>query len=269
MSEVAFSTIYTQLVATRQRIVDTLFEIDDIELQQNPRIQAEYASSVGYLENNLLKWQLTARRLRRKLTLLRAAANSGQAVSNQQLDTTLDKEFSDWEQLLARRVSEQMAQLERKSSMRCASPSKSKEIVQIHRTLVKRLHPDIHPHQSDEAKRFFAMAQSAYKDGDLRLLRALLTATEDYEEPLATKSQNASEDDLEVSLAMAEAQLAVSQEHLSTLKSSRPYTLRALLDDHQELANLQKSLETRIEEQKHIASAFEQSICDLLGECHE
>lgn len=64
-------SILDELVATRRRIIEVLFEIDEIRLQVNPQILAEYAGAVGYLENDLYSWQLKARRLRREATSAR------------------------------------------------------------------------------------------------------------------------------------------------------------------------------------------------------
>lgn len=262
-------TLYQQLVDTRQQIVDVLFEIDDIQLQQNPAILAEYASSVGYLENDLLKWQLAARRARRKLALMRAAVNSAHLPSNEHLEAALDAEFSQWEQQLAQRMQEQLVNLERKASMRTMAPTKSKELARLHRLLVKRLHPDIHPHRSEEAEHFFSIAQAAYEMGDLQTLRALVTATEDFEASSPQDTPDTPEDDLSVSLAMAEAQLAVVQEQLAALKNSRPHTLRTLLENPRELAQVQKSLEARIDEQKQAAASYEAAIEELVERNHD
>ena len=63
------ATILEQISEARGRIADMLLEIDDIVLQVNPQIQADYATKIGYLENDLLKWQIAARRSRRRFAL--------------------------------------------------------------------------------------------------------------------------------------------------------------------------------------------------------
>ncbi len=68
----AKASIEKEICEARARIADLLLEIDDIVLQQNPQIEAEYATKIGYLENDLLKWQIAARRSKRRLALARA-----------------------------------------------------------------------------------------------------------------------------------------------------------------------------------------------------
>ena len=60
------ATVAGQIEEARARVADLLLEIDYIVLQANPQIEAEYATKVGYLENDLLKWQIAARRARRR-----------------------------------------------------------------------------------------------------------------------------------------------------------------------------------------------------------
>ena len=202
-------SILDELVATRRRIIEVLFEIDEIRLQVNPQILAEYAGAVGYLENDLYSWQLKARRLRREATLLRAAVNRGETLSNEELNAALDVEFQAWEEELSRRMADQLARLEYLTGSRELSPSETAEAKRLHRLLVKRLHPDIHPGQSDEERRFFAIAQAAYKAGDLQSLEAVATATEYLDEPLGSVGAGGGEKDAAVDLAMAEVQLNV------------------------------------------------------------
>ena len=71
----------SQIVDARARIAELLLEIDHIVLQVNPQIEAEYATKIGYLENDLLKWQIAARRARRRHALAQARVNCGIAFA--------------------------------------------------------------------------------------------------------------------------------------------------------------------------------------------
>ncbi len=259
-------SILDELVATRRRIIEVLFEIDEIHLQVNPQILAEYAGAVGYLENDLYSWQLKARRLRRKATLLRAAVNRGETLSNEELNAALDVEFQAWEEELSRRMADQLARLEYLTGSRELSPSETAEVKRLHRLLVKRLHPDIHPGQSDEERRFFAIAQAAYKAGDLQSLEAVATATEYLDEPLGSVGAGGGEQDAAVDLAMAEVQLNVLLGQLEELKSGHPYILRELLGSPRELARVRRDLKVRIAEQRKVAEAYEEAIRELREE---
>lgn len=57
----------------RQQVIDTLLEIDDIELQVNPQLPAQYAKTIGYLEDDLFKQQIKTCRCKRRFALAQAA----------------------------------------------------------------------------------------------------------------------------------------------------------------------------------------------------
>ena len=93
-----------QITDARARIADHLLEIDNITLQVNPRIEAEYATKIGYLENDLLKWQIAARRAKRRLALAQARVNAGASLRGDEFEVQLDYELAEWESLLDRSV---------------------------------------------------------------------------------------------------------------------------------------------------------------------
>lgn len=253
-----------QLTELRQQVVDTLLEIDDINLQVNPHILATYAKTIGYLETDLYKWQLKARRAKRKFALAQSAANKGEAVVLDAIESDLESEFAEWEAKLSFLLNEQLKLLEELAGSRALSSSETRELKTLHKKLIKRLHPDLHPNGSEETHRFFLLAQSAYENGDLAMLHALDTATEDYED--VGETPELTEDDLEIEIAMTEAQLNIAIEKLNALKSSHPYVLSELLDDPARLAKRKKELEDEIERQKEAIRCYEAKIADLVDE---
>lgn len=250
------------LAGLRQQVVDTLLEIDNINLQVNPRILADYAKSIGYLETDLYKWQLKGRRAKRRLALAQAKANKGENISLERIDADLDSEFAEWSTKLSALLDEHLQLLESITGSRPLSPSAVRELKTIHKKLIKRLHPDLHPDLSEDGMRFFLIAQSAYENGDLSMLRAIDTATEDYEDPVVPSEL--SDCDLEIEVAIAEAQLNVAVEKLDALESSYPYTLSELLNDPIKLAKRKMELEDEIENQKEIAKGYEEKLADLM-----
>ena len=251
-----------KLAEVRQQVIDTLLEIDDIKLQVNPQLLAQYAKTIGYLEDDLFKWQLKARRCKRRFALAQAAANKRVPIALDEIDSELDDEFAEWEVQLAKRLDDQLQLLEALAGSRPLSPSEGRELKELHRKLIRRLHPDIHPDLPEDAQRFFLIAQSAYENGDVDTLRVVDTATEDYEEHADTAGL--SEDDAAIELAMAEAQLNVAREQLDVLKHSHPYILTELLNDPAELAHRTKELKMEIERQKEVVRTYESKIASLM-----
>lgn len=251
-----------RLSELRQKVVDTLLEIDNINLQVNPHILANYAKSIGYLETDLYKWQLRARRAKRKYSHAQAAANKGEAIALDSIENKLDEEFTEWEAKLSTLLGEQLRLLEALSGSRPLSPTATRELKALYKKLIKRLHPDMHPGLTEEAQRFFLLAQGAYENGDLTMLRAIDTATEDF--VVAEEPVDQSMEDLEIEITMTEAQLNIAIEKLDALKSSHPYILSDLLDDPIRLTKRRKELEAEIKRQKDASRCYEEKIADLV-----
>ena len=259
----AVITITEQIAEARGRIAELLLEVDDILLQINPRIEAEYATKIGYLENDLLKWQIAARRARRRYTLAQARTNAGDAVVADAFETQLDEEFADWEALLTKSVEAFLQAAELMASSRPLSPSESRELKGLHRELIKRLHPDLNSGQSDEATRFFMVAQAAYEKGDLDVLRSVAVATEGM--GAEEYGSNWTEDESAAELELVLAHERVVARQLEELKRSNPYTLREKLEDAEWVIWRTSELKGQIAEQKEAARAYDERFNQLIG----
>ena len=255
--------IASQIEEARARIADLLLEIDYIVLQANPHIEAAYATKIGYLENDLLKWQIAARRARRRLALAQARANSGEPFAPDEFEAQLDEELAEWEGLLAASVTAFLEAAERMSASKPLSPSESHEIKQLHRDPIKRLHPDLHPGQPDEAERFFMVAQAAYENGDLQALRAVAVATEGMGEEFVNEEMSDDEAAAELELVLAHER--VLEQQIEELKSSNPYALAEKLADGEWVIRRTSGLKAQVEEQKAAAKAYDERFYALTG----
>ena len=112
----------------RTILSNLLFEIDDTELQVNPRIKVGYNVKIGCFENELFKAQIEVRRAKRKLALAQAQANRSDAVVDAKLEESLQEEFAQWEAELSARVNEYMQNLEVRASSRALSARDSREL---------------------------------------------------------------------------------------------------------------------------------------------
>ena len=257
------ATVKQEISEVRARIAGLLLEIDDIILQVNPRIEAEYATKIGYLENDLLKWQLAARRARRRYALAQARANSGMTFETDEFEDQLDNELEEWENLLARNVKSFLEAAERYAGSRPMSPAESRELKHLHRELIKRLHPDLHPGQPGEATRFFRVAQAAYENGDLDVLRSVAVATEGMGEEDTFASLTEDEASIELELVLAHERVIAQQ--LEELKQANPYALKEKLEDGDWVIRRTSELRGQIEAQKAAAHAYDERFAELAG----
>ncbi len=257
------TSVKLEISEARARIASLLLEIDDIVLQVNPRIEAEYATKIGYLENDLLKWQIAARRARRRYALAQACANAGDSFEKDEFESQLDEELEEWESLLAKSVEAFLDAAERYAGSRPMSPADAHELKRLHRELIKRLHPDLHPGQPGAAMRFFRVAQAAYENGDLDVLRSVAVATEGMGEEDVCAGLTGDEVSIELELVLAHERVIVQQ--LEELKRSNPYALKEKLEDGAWVVRRTAELKNQIEEQKAATRAYDERFADLAG----
>ena len=242
-----------EIFEVRSRIAGLLLEIDDIVLQVNPQVKAEYATKIGYLENELLKWQIAARRARRRCMLAQARANAGRGFEEDEFEAQLDAELAEWDGLLAKSVEAFLRAAERMAASRPLSPSESRELKKLHRNLIKRLHPDLHPGQGDEEARFFMVAQAAFEQGNLDMLRSVAVATEGMG---GVDGLELTDDEAAAELEIVRAHERVIEQRLRELKQSNPYALKENLEDGEWIVRRVSELKGQIAEQRAAAEAY-------------
>ena len=252
---VAAQDIAASLSCVKTAIMDVLLQIDYIRLQENPRIEADYAVKVGYLENELLEVQVAARRAKRKLTLAQAAANRGVKLQESALEAQLDEEFAEWTRRIEQAVSRFYVLVDYRCGLQALSNAESEELRHLYRMLVKRLHPDVNPEQSEKDTRLFLMAQSAYASGDVSVLRSLVSALgleDNAEEGLSDAPVL-----MEAQLAVLEEQLLLHREKLEALKQEFPYKYREKLADAAWVVRRVGELNTLIEEWRAVQYEYD------------
>lgn len=251
-----------ELRHVQERIAETLLEIDFILLQENPRIEAEYAVKIGGYRFQLLQAELDARRAKRKLAIARARVNNGEHVEDSELEVQLAAELADWEGRVQQAMHEYADALDRKRGSRFLSPRESAEAKQLHRTLIKRLHPDLHPSQTLEEKRLFLVAQSAFEHGDLESLRSVESATAHLDKNERSFSEP---DEIWAEVELAQAELNLVMKRLEEVRSTYPYTLKELLSDPEWVRKTVESYKRDTEKQNEVAKEYRRRYEQLMG----
>ena len=264
-----------ELADENKRLMDLLVEIDDIKLQQNPQIEADYAVKVGYLENELLARQVEARRARRALELARAAANRGEALdaaAMARIERQLDDELSSWRRKLDAALERAQKLLERRAGSVALSSRDARELKRLYRELAKRLHPDMHPELGEDARKLFASAQRMYQAGDVEGLRALAATVRvlmggDGADGAGGLHREADVlDELETELIAARGRVEAMRGRLVDLRAAFPYAWRDKLADPAWVVEQSEELHRRITEAERVADAYREKLDALRRE---
>lgn len=212
----------------RDAIARVLADIEHIEQQVNPRIQDDYAVKIGVWDVRLAKAALAARRSKRRLALAQAHANRHEPIDADAIERRLDEELAAWRHRLREQARDIDRMLDRRSRSQPMGAMESREVRHLFRRLARRFHPDLHPGDAERA-RYYGMAQRALATGDLDTLRAIDVATAGMADGAGL--DRLTDDELRLETELLRDQLAACERRRDSVMSSKPYTLRELLDD--------------------------------------
>ena len=138
------------------------------------------------------------------------------------------------------------------------------ELKRLYRQIVKRLHPDVHPNPTEREKDLLDRANKAYKAGDLEEMRKIweeLSGTEQSEESFEdTEEGRAQLRELIEKLCKRCAEL---EKEIRQIKTSFPYTIKALLDDDRALEMKHRELVGRLAEVRAMLDKIDEYIAEL------
>ena len=206
-------------------------EAHDLVHITRPHLLAVYQSKLGAWELRRLEAQCAVARLKRKIALVQACVNRGEPVRPAAVEQQLETEFTEWQRRIAD-AARTLAGAERHLN-HLMTPEDADELRRLYRTLVKALHPDLHPGQDDTDRLLWLRVQEAYGHSDLEELRALTLLLEKPTDP---------SDDLGPTAASAKDKLLAEREALKAqvkrlltemdaVRSQPPFTMQRDLED--------------------------------------
>jgi hypothetical protein len=207
----------TGLRQVRKELAELLFEQQQLLLVLGPNLEARYQAQLGKFQSELEQVRLDLRRARRNLELRRASHVRGQPIDKAQLERQLDQELWEYRRHLSDQKDRQEAAEQRLRKLR--SPETSAAMRSLYRQLVKRLHPDLHPHQTAEQKQLWFEVQMAYQWSDWGRLETLLAVSDEEFE------------DTPEELLRLRTRLTELSQSLIELRQTFPFSLQAQLDD--------------------------------------
>lgn len=227
----------------QKQYADLVTERDDLDLER-PRLEALYMETVGQLQYEMLMLQKDVAKLRQYRDMLQACINRGEQPDwdgmeiklkfiVQEIDEKLKQEEEKLKQ--AREfIRHEMEEEEHRSD------AEKLELKTLYKRLVHRLHPDLHPDQTEWERNLFLKVQEAYFKRDLERLRQL-----EQELEAGIPSGSESDDTIEVweeRIAKLRARIAAIQDEIKQILSSFPFTYRDKVYDAEWVAARKEEL---------------------------
>ena len=228
---------YTDLIEYYRGMID----------HEGPHLSALYMHHFGQLLYEQLKRTLAVDALRMRRSLLQAYVNRDQAPDLEEINSQMEARQREYDELLAKRMSD-IKEAKRYLSSPGLTVKETNELRALYKTLVKRLHPDLHPQYSEAEKKLFLATVKAYQQGDLAQMRALMDLLN--KDDLMQKKLQWDADTLESEIDKLRKRMIALDEKRILLESGFPFIHRALLHDAERIKVKKETIEQAISELK-------------------
>ena len=225
-------------------------ERDELENSEGPRLTALYMEAVGQLQYEVLVLRYEIALLKQKRDLLQAYKNRGEKADlnyvNEQVEATA-KTYNENIQREEEKIKQAKAYIEeQKEEEKKNQENEKRELRDLYRKLVHRLHPDLHPEQTEWEKKLFLKVQDAYEKGDLEKLRELAQQLEAGMPADAVNNETTEE--WEERVNQLKEEIAKIREEIEKILQEFPFTYRERLNNPEWIAQTQDMLRKEIPE---------------------
>ena len=234
----------------QQEYAALVAERDELENSEEPRLTALYMEAVGQLQYEVLVLQYEIALPKQKRDLLQAYKNRGEKADlnyvDEQVETTA-KTYKENIQREEEKIKQAKAYIEeQKEEEKKSQEDEKRELRDLYRKLVHRLHPDLHPEQTEWEKELFLKVQDAYEKGDLERLRELAQQLEAGMP--ADAVDNETTEEWEERVNQLKEEIAKIREEIARILQEFPFTYRERLNNPEWIAQTQDMLRKEIAE---------------------
>ena len=225
-------------------------ERDELENSEGPRLTALYMEAVGQLQYEVLVLQYEIALLKQKRDLLQAYKNRGEKADLNYVDEQVEATAKTYNENIQReeeKIKQAKAYIEeQKEEEKKNQENEKRELRDLYRKLVHRLHPDLHPEQTEWEKELFLKVQDAYEKGDLEKLRELAQQLEAGMPADAVNNETTEE--WEERVNQLKEEIAKIREEIEKILQEFPFTYRERLNNPEWIAQTQDMLRKEIPE---------------------
>lgn len=156
----------------RNRFSELFLEKENILQHEEPLLTAIYLSKIEHKQFEQFRLSIELQELKLRFSLLQAYINRNEAPDLKAVDREVKRQFEAYYRQIETEA-EKLAAAGRFLASDFLSAEDSKKLKELYYFIVKRLHPDLNPEQTERMKELFLKAQAAYELGDLQLYSRL------------------------------------------------------------------------------------------------
>ena len=246
------------LESLKSELAKLISERDTLENTVKKNLEALYATKIGKNEYTMFKAECDIARLKRKIELFQARINHGEKFNVPEIKSRLDEEYKKWEKEMSVMLEDIENSKKRLGSL--MSKEDSIELQSTYRILVKKLHPDVNPDQTEKSKLLWNWTMQAYSLGDIGELRAIKLLVDDFKNDAAVDSGPKIDDHIE----SVKQKIYDLIEYIKKIKSEFPFTIEHNIADKTWVANKNSEILKKIEKLNDKKEELEHIVNGLL-----
>lgn len=234
--------ISPEVEAKRRRVEELRQEYLSLFTQKDQMLNVEmsdlnirYIKLIGQLKYECFKLSVEVRALKMKVELAQASINRGEMPNVDNIISMVNARLADYYKIV-----EQQAQTVKDArTAESISCDDVKELKDLYRLLVKRLHPDLHPNQDQRMIDLYIQGQAAYRSLNLPMLREIVMRIDidaDMDDLVAR------EETLDEMIVRLESQIAQLRADIERLNNSFPFDHRDKLSDEEWITSERNAL---------------------------
>jgi len=255
-----FEKLKTKVEKLRTELSMLVLERDNLLYHECKNIEMAYMLAFGGLEYKAYEIECAILRLKRKAELIQTKKNRQEKIILSKIEQALDSEFAEYKAKLNEQIEKMNAALKR-GNAKLLNEEESKELKKLYRAVVKALHPDLHPNQTDAKIQLFHNAVEAYKNGDLKELRIIETMVS---KPALPDLDSDGFTILTKEKERLTEQLKVIKDRIAKTKSEYPYTKKPLLQNPEKTSERKSELEEKIKQLSEVLASYTAKIEEMM-----
>lgn len=219
-----YESLRKELETLRQRSSELYLQAEYMQFEEQPLLCSLYETTVGTLlyEEFVLKVQIQI--LNYEITLRQAYMNRNQKANETEIAVKIESASEKYKVEIEQKEAEIKAAQDYLKSP-AMSLEESKELRDLYRMISKALHPDLNPNQTQREKDMFLKAISAYRIGDIHVLRQVALAIADE------KITDIPDESLLGLIAKAKKTVREFEERIRKMETQFPFIYRDQLND--------------------------------------
>lgn len=209
----------------RQEFLKLYTQKDRMLSVERDDIYIRYMELIGKDKYENFRLSVQVRALKMRCELAQAAVNRNEKPDVMAISHHVDSELKGYYKL----VEEQAQAIKEAQDSQLVSSYDIKEMSQLFRLLVKKLHPDLHPDLPDNMKDLFIQGQTAYRTHNIQLLREIIMRL-DLDKDIDDFVKK-SEETLEQIRDRLKSQIAELKNDIEVLLASFPFNIQKQIKD--------------------------------------